>query len=111
MAAAWEAIYIIDGLLANASEVQPKTVRRRIAAVTNKVEGFNGFSAWLRFGNDGVIADNDPAEHPSRHRPREPRIGRPIDRRHPNPRKPLPTSANHQILTTGDQPAARFVFR
>lgn len=37
-------------------------LRRRITAVTNKVEGFNGFSAWLRFGNDGVIADNDPAE-------------------------------------------------
>lgn len=37
-------------------------LRRRITAVTNKVEGFNGFSACLRFGNDGVIADNDPAE-------------------------------------------------
>ncbi|MEO3795844.1 Tn3 family transposase [Nonomuraea sp. B10E15] len=37
-------------------------LRRRITAFTNKVEGFNGFSAWLRFGNDGVIADNDPAE-------------------------------------------------
>ncbi|WP_327581817.1 Tn3 family transposase [Nonomuraea sp. NBC_00507] len=37
-------------------------LRRRITAVTNKVEGFNGFSGWLRFGNDGVIADNDPAE-------------------------------------------------
>ncbi|MEU4539851.1 Tn3 family transposase [Streptosporangium sp. NPDC023825] len=31
-------------------------------AVTNKVEGFNGFSGWLRFGNNGVIADNGPAE-------------------------------------------------
>ncbi|MFI6990444.1 Tn3 family transposase [Nonomuraea wenchangensis] len=29
---------------------------------TNKVEGFNGFSGWLRFGNDGAIAHNDPAE-------------------------------------------------
>ncbi|WTL69297.1 transposase [Streptosporangium sp. NBC_01495] len=37
-------------------------LRRRITAVTNKVEGFNGFSGWLRFGNDGVIAANDPAE-------------------------------------------------
>nr|WP_279340639.1 Tn3 family transposase [Sphaerisporangium perillae] len=37
-------------------------MRRRITAVTNKVEGFNGFSGWLRFGNDGVITDNDPAE-------------------------------------------------
>ncbi|MEV5554728.1 Tn3 family transposase [Nonomuraea wenchangensis] len=37
-------------------------LRRRITAVTNKVEGFNGFSGWLRFGNDGVIVLNDPAE-------------------------------------------------
>ncbi|MBE1582752.1 Tn3 family transposase [Nonomuraea angiospora] len=37
-------------------------LRRRVTAVTNKVEGFNGFSGWLRFGNDGVIAVNDPAE-------------------------------------------------
>ncbi|MEV2271728.1 Tn3 family transposase [Nonomuraea africana] len=28
-------------------------LRRRVTAVTNKVEGFNGLSAWLRFGNDG----------------------------------------------------------
>ncbi|MGH3803306.1 MAG: Tn3 family transposase, partial [Pseudonocardiaceae bacterium] len=26
------------------------------------VEAYNGFAAWLRFGNGGVIADNDPAE-------------------------------------------------
>ncbi|MEV4890596.1 Tn3 family transposase [Nonomuraea sp. NPDC055795] len=39
----------------------PALLRRR-TAVTNKVEGFNGSSGWLRFGNDGVIADNDPAE-------------------------------------------------
>jgi TnpA family transposase len=37
-------------------------LRRRITAVTNKVEGFNCFSGWLRFGKDGVIADSDPAE-------------------------------------------------
>jgi TnpA family transposase len=30
--------------------------------VTNKVEAYNGFAAWLRFGNGGVIAENDPAE-------------------------------------------------
>jgi hypothetical protein len=28
-------------------------------------EDFNGFSGWPRFGNDGVIADND---RPSRRR-------------------------------------------
>jgi hypothetical protein len=37
-------------------------LRRRVTAVTNKVEAYNGFAAWLRFGNGGVIADNDPAE-------------------------------------------------
>ena len=30
--------------------------------MTNKVEAYNGFAAWLRFGNGGVIAENDPAE-------------------------------------------------
>jgi TnpA family transposase len=35
---------------------------RRVTAVTNKVEAYNGFADWLRFGNGGVIAENDPAE-------------------------------------------------
>lgn len=37
-------------------------LRRRVTAVTNKVEAYNGFAAWLRFGNGGLIAENDPAE-------------------------------------------------
>jgi TnpA family transposase len=37
-------------------------LRRRVTAATNKVEAYNGFSAWLRFGNGGVIGTNDPAE-------------------------------------------------
>ncbi len=37
-------------------------LRRRVTAVTNKVEAYNGFSSWLRFGNGGIIAENDPAE-------------------------------------------------
>src|SRR3954464_4646615 len=37
-------------------------LRRRVTAATNKVEAYNGFAARLRFGNAGVIADNDPAE-------------------------------------------------
>ncbi|MGH3547749.1 MAG: Tn3 family transposase [Pseudonocardiaceae bacterium] len=37
-------------------------LRARVTAATNKAEAYNGFSAWLRFGNNGVIADNDPAE-------------------------------------------------
>ena len=35
---------------------------RRTTAETNKVESYNGFSAWCRFGNNGVIAANDPDE-------------------------------------------------
>ncbi|MCX4907703.1 Tn3 family transposase [Streptomyces sp. NBC_00878] len=35
---------------------------RRVAAVTNKVEAFNGFSQRIGFGNGGVITDNDPVE-------------------------------------------------
>ena len=34
----------------------------RVTAVTNQVEAYNGFSGWLRFGNEGVLAANDPAE-------------------------------------------------
>jgi hypothetical protein len=37
-------------------------LRRRTTAETNKVESYNRFSAWCRFGNAGVIADNDPEE-------------------------------------------------
>jgi TnpA family transposase len=37
-------------------------LRRRVTAVTNQVEAYNGFSAWLRFGSGGVLGSNDPAE-------------------------------------------------
>lgn len=37
-------------------------LRERVTAATNKVEAYNGYTGWLRFGNAGVIADNDPAE-------------------------------------------------
>ena len=37
-------------------------LRARITAATNKVESYNGFAHWLSFGNNGVLADNDPAE-------------------------------------------------
>ena len=37
-------------------------LRRRTTAETNKVESYNRFSSWCRFGNAGVIAANDPAE-------------------------------------------------
>ena len=37
-------------------------LRARVTAATNKAEAYNGFSAGPRFGNQGVIAENDPAE-------------------------------------------------
>jgi TnpA family transposase len=37
-------------------------LRARVTAATNKAEAYHGFSGWLRFGNHGVIAENDPAE-------------------------------------------------
>jgi Tn3 transposase DDE domain-containing protein len=46
-------------LLRFASEPE---LRQEITAATNKVEAYNGFSAWLRFGHD-AIKRNDPAEH------------------------------------------------
>ena len=35
---------------------------RRTIAATNKVESYNNFSAWCRFGNEGLVRDSDPAE-------------------------------------------------
>ncbi|MFB7512990.1 Tn3 family transposase [Streptomyces sp. NPDC056144] len=37
-------------------------LRARVTAATNKVEAFNGFSDWVRFGQNGTVAANDPAE-------------------------------------------------
>ena len=34
----------------------------RTTAATSKVESYNNYVAWCRFGNSGVIADNDPDE-------------------------------------------------
>ncbi len=37
-------------------------LRARITAATNKVESYNGFSHCLAFGNNGILASNDPVE-------------------------------------------------
>jgi hypothetical protein len=37
-------------------------LRGRVTAATNKVEAFNGFSDWVRFGQRGTVAHNDPGE-------------------------------------------------
>jgi len=41
--------------------VSEPELREEITAATAKAEAYNGFSAWLRFGNE-VITRNDPAE-------------------------------------------------
>jgi TnpA family transposase len=41
-------------------------LRRQITAATNKVEAFNGFSAWLFFGGEGMITDSAPEEQEKR---------------------------------------------
>ncbi|WSD74749.1 transposase (plasmid) [Streptomyces sp. NBC_01591] len=33
-----------------------------MTAATNKVEAFNGFSDWVRFGQRGTVAANNPVE-------------------------------------------------
>jgi len=37
-------------------------LRGRVTAATNKVEAFNGFSDWVRFGQRGTVTRNDPVE-------------------------------------------------
>ncbi|MFD0277826.1 Tn3 family transposase [Kitasatospora sp. NPDC127111] len=37
-------------------------LRAGVTAATNKVEAFNGFSDWVRFGQNGTVAANDPVE-------------------------------------------------
>ncbi len=37
-------------------------MRKQITEMTNKVEAYNGFAAWLFFGGEGIIAENDPEE-------------------------------------------------
>ncbi len=42
--------------------IQNDALRRRVTAGTNKVETFHDFAAHLRFGGDGSVKNNDPAE-------------------------------------------------
>jgi TnpA family transposase len=37
-------------------------LRKQITEMTNKVESYNGFSQWIFFGGEGIIAENDPEE-------------------------------------------------
>jgi TnpA family transposase len=48
-------LYIID-----------MNLRKQITATTNKVEAFNGFISWIRFGGEGIISTNNPIEQEKR---------------------------------------------
>jgi len=39
-----------------------KDLRRKVTATTNKIESFHNFIAWLFFGGQGLINENDPVE-------------------------------------------------
>ena len=40
--------------------ISSKKLRHQILNATNKVEAYNGFSKWLFFGGEGIIASNEP---------------------------------------------------
>jgi TnpA family transposase len=40
-------------------------LRQEITAATNKVEAYNGFSAWLRFGHDAIERTTPPSKRRS----------------------------------------------
>ena len=42
--------------------ISDQELQQQITAATNKVESYNGFSKWLFFGGEGIIANNDPEE-------------------------------------------------
>lgn len=41
-------------------------LRQRITANTNKIEAYNGFIDWIRFGGDGIITSNNSVEQEKR---------------------------------------------
>jgi len=41
-------------------------LREQITSTTNKIESYNGFIDWIRFGGDGVISNNNPIEQEKR---------------------------------------------
>jgi TnpA family transposase len=41
-------------------------MRQKITSETNKVESYNGFIDWIRFGGDGIISSNNPVEQEKR---------------------------------------------
>ncbi|RVX40934.1 TnpA family transposase [Nonomuraea polychroma] len=42
--------------------ISDAALRENITRATNMVESYNNFAKWIGFGNNGVIADNEPEE-------------------------------------------------
>ena len=42
--------------------ISDRPLRAQVTASTNKVETFNAFQQWIRFGNEGMLEKNDPIE-------------------------------------------------
>ncbi len=42
--------------------ISDRPLRQQITASTNKVETYHDFQQWIRFGNEGLLAENDPIE-------------------------------------------------
>jgi TnpA family transposase len=41
-------------------------LRQQITSTTNKIESYNGFIDWIRFGGEGIITNNNPVEQEKR---------------------------------------------
>jgi len=46
--------------------ISDRPLREQISKTTNIVERYNQFCAWLLFGSEGIIAENDPEEQQKR---------------------------------------------
>jgi TnpA family transposase len=42
--------------------ISDRPLREQITACTNKVESYNEFQQWIRFGREGILEENDPIE-------------------------------------------------
>jgi len=55
-------LYAREVRIAGGQRAGRGTLRTRTTAATNKVESYNHFVSWCRFGNRGIIAGTDPDE-------------------------------------------------
>ena len=86
---------MIRTVAAAALPVRPAAARR-ITAATNKVESSTGSPPGCRFGNAGVIADNDPDEQE-----KIDQVQHPADQRGDLPHRPGHDEVVRQLLAEG----------